>query len=351
MPGIRTLINEPEPNADDDEEVFRDVPDSDSDAPAAADPVSVTPKARLAYDGRKRDPLHAEADRSCLWELLPFLNHFHPTVALYAQCLLDKKPMPSKPDLGMHTLTHFLDRFVYRNAKTSAASTRGTSIMQPLAGGRSVGMVLSTRNRGSAMQPVNAESFWKKKVEDVVPEEVFFHRYFNLTKPGEKKSQSKRKRTDSDKEDSDAEEGEIWKALVESGPELEGEDVDFDDDDDDLEMSDDSDIDMDSEGEPDLDDDDEAWESDDEDAELAGDAAAMFEAQLAKATAKRQKMMEADSDDDDDDEEEGGITLLDSDEKEMEVKESDGKKEKRKMKNLPTFASIEDYADMLSDSE
>ncbi|KAF8542053.1 CBF/Mak21 family-domain-containing protein [Trichophaea hybrida] len=358
MPSVRTLITEPEPNAEDEEEVFHDMPDSDEDAPAAAAPKLVTPKAVQAYDGRKRDPLHARADRSCLWELLPFLSHFHPTVALYAQCLLDKKPMPSKPDLGMHTLTHFLDRFVYRNAKTSAASTRGTSIMQPLAGGRTVGMVLSTRDHGSAMQPVNTESFWKKKVEDVVPEEVFFHRYFNLTRPGEKKSQGKRKRTDDDDEDSDAEEGEIWKALVESQPELEGEDVDFDDDDDDLEMSDDSDIGMDSEGELDLDDEDEVWESDDdedEDAELGGDAAAMFEAQLAKATAKRQKMMEGDSDDDDDDDEEGGIILLDSGEKEVEAKEGDGKegdgKKKRKMKNLPTFASMEDYADMLSDSE
>lgn len=365
IPSIRTLLTDPEPNEEDDEEeIFRDVPDSsDTEAPPPApppQPPTVAPKQRPVYDGRKRDPLHAEADRSCLWELLPFVNHFHPAVALYAQCLLAKKPMPSKPDLGMHTLVHFLDRFVYRNAKTSAAAAsgaRGTSIMQPLAGGRSVGVVLATRDRGAAMQPVNAEAFWKKNVEDVVPEEVFFHKYFNLVRPaaaaGKTKTPGeKRKRggdEDQDDEDDSEAEGEIWEALVESQPELDGDDVDFDDDDDDLDVNidDDSDlVDMDSGGE------EAEWSTEEED-EASGEAAAVFEAQLAKASAKRQKMMEVDSDDDD-----GGINLLDlgddDDDKEglkKKQKKDDRKDRKKKLKGLPTFASVEDYADMLSDSE
>ena len=366
-PSIRTLLTDPEPSEEDDEEeVFRDVPDSSDTKPPPApspQPPTVVPKQRPVYDGRKRDPLHAEADRSCLWELLPFVNHFHPAVALYAQCLLAKKPMPSKPDLGMHTLMHFLDRFVYRNAKTSAAAasgTRGTSIMQPLAGGRSMGVVLATRDRGAAMQPVNAEGFWKKNVEDVVPEEVFFHKYFNLVRPaaaaGKTKTPGgKRKRggdEDQDDEDDSEAEGEIWKALVESQPELDGDDVDLDDDDDDLnvvDIDDDSDlVGMDSGAE---------WSTEEdggEDEEASGEAAAVFEAQLAKASAKRQKMMEVDSDDDDD-----GINLLglgDDDDGDKEGpkkkrKKDDRKDRKKKLKSLPTFASVEDYADMLSDSE
>jgi ribosome biogenesis protein MAK21 len=351
MPSIRTLVTDPEPNEDDDEEVFQDVPDSDAETPALEAPKPATSKTIPVYDGRKRDPLHAAADHSCLWELLPFVNHFHPTVALFAKCLLEKKPMPSKPDLGMHTLTHFLDRFVYRNAKTVAANTRGQSIMQPLAGGKSMGMVLSTRDSIREV-PVNSEAFWKRKVEEVKPEEVFFHHYFNLTKPGEKKP-PKRKRDEEgeDTEDSEAGEGEIWKALVSSRPELEGDgsDADFDDDED-LEMSDDdNDTNMDSDGELGLGEDDEEWDTEDDDGDdkPTDDAAADFEAQLAKATAKRQKMIEASSD-----EEEDGIELLEFDaseaEKEVEVKE-DGKKKKRKLKHLPMFASAEDYADMLSD--
>lgn len=355
MPSIRTLITDPEPNEDDEEEVFRDVPEEDENTPAAPIPKPATPVVGPMYDGRKRDPLHASADRSCLWELLPFLNHFHPTVALFAECLLEKKPMPSKPDLGMHTLTHFLDRFVYRNPKTTSASTRGTSIMQPLAGGKSLGMVISTRD-GRAQVPVNSEAFWKKKVEEVKPEEVFFHHYFNITRPGEKNEKKRKRDEDDDDDGSDSEaEGEIWKALVDSRRDLEGsgeeEDVDFDDDDD-LEISDDDDdVEMGNDEDLDLGDDDDEWGSDDgeddeEEVEVTGDAAIDFEAQLARATAKRQKMLDTGSDDEDD----GGIQLISAPvEEEAETEKDKKKKRKKKLKSLPTFASMEDYADMLSD--
>jgi len=347
MPSIRTLITDPEPNEEDEEEVFRDVPDEDDEtAPAASAPTLAAPVVGPIYDGRKRDPLHASADRSCLWELLPFLNHFHPTVALFAECLLEKKSMPSKPDLGMHTLTHFLDRFVYRNPKTASASTRGTSIMQPLAGGRSMGMVLSTRD-GRAQVPVNSEAFWKKRVEEVKPEEVFFHRYFNISRPTEKNEKKRKGNDDDEGSDSEAE-GGIWKALVDSRRELEGsgeEEVDFDDDDD-LEISDD-DVELGSDVELDLGDDDDVWGTeDDEDDVATGDAAAEFEAQLARATTKRQKMLDADSDDEDD----GGIQLISTSvEEEADNDKVSKKKRKKRLKSLPTFASMEDYADMLSD--
>jgi len=350
MPSIRTLITDPEPSEDDDEEVFRDVPDEDNDeTPAAPSPKPAALVARPMYDGRKRDPLHASADRSCLWELLPFLSHFHPTVALFAECLLEKRPMPSKPDLGMHTLTHFLDRFVYRNPKTVSASTRGTSIMQPLAGGKSVGMVLSTRG-SRAQVPVNSEAFWKKKIEDVKPEEVFFHHYFNITRPGEKLDK-KRKRDDDNDEGSDSDaEGEIWKALVDSNRELEGSDeegMDFDDDDD-LEISDDDDdVGTGNDEDLELGDDDEEWGTEDSDDEMepTGGAAADFEAQLTKASAKRQKMLDADSDDGDD----GGVRLVSAPVKGAGGAQGSKKEKKKKLKALPTFASMEDYADMLSD--
>ncbi|KAI5780533.1 CBF/Mak21 family-domain-containing protein [Geopyxis carbonaria] len=352
IPAIRALFTDPEPNEDDEEEVFLDAPDSDAeDAPAA--PAPKPTKALPTYDGRKRDPLHANADLSCAWEILSFVNHFHPTIALFATCLLEKRPMPSKPDLGMHTLSHFLDRFVYRNPKAAPTTTRGTSIMQPLAGApSSMGMVLATRDKKGAV-PLNSDAFWRRRVEDVRPEEVFFHNYFNMTQPKSKKPKedNKRKREDDDESDSEVE-GEVWKALVDSRPELEGGDdggsVDFDDDDEDLVMSDDDD----SDAGPDLDDDDaEEWNTDDDDAAdsddeageesepVPGDMAAMFEAQIAKATAKRAKTLATDESGDEEAE------------REVEVREKDGSRKKQKLKHLPTFASMEDYADMLSDSE
>lgn len=81
FPSITTMLDRPESDEfdDDEEEVFRDVPDED-DVPEgeksqpqeqqkqpAEDP---TKKSQTAYDGRKRDPQHSNADRSCLWELV-----------------------------------------------------------------------------------------------------------------------------------------------------------------------------------------------------------------------------------------------------------------------------------------
>ena len=350
MPGIRSLITDPEPNEDDEEEVFRDVPDSDTESAA---PAPAAPAAKpQPYDGRKRDPTHANADRTCLWELIPLLAHFHPTVSLFASHLLSKLPMPSKPDLGMHTLSSFLDRFVYRNPKAAPPTTHGSSIMQPLAGGATSGMVLNTRNKKATL-PLNSDQFWRRKVEDVRPEEVFFHKYFNITQPGAKAQ--KRKRAASDDEDEEAEEGEVWQALVNSRPDLEGadedDDVEFDDDEDDLIMDD-------SDDGPDLDDEDEdaEWgtdesgdeDSDDEggavlDGDDDGDAEAAFEAAMAKAQARRAEEVEESEDEEMEEEK-----VVDPKKKERDER----KTKKRKLKGLPTFASAEDYADMMmSDGE
>ena len=74
------------------------------------------------YDGLKRDPAHANADASCMWDVLPYLSHYHPSVTVSADHILDHKALPGQPDLTLHTLIHFLDRFVYKNAKLSAAT-------------------------------------------------------------------------------------------------------------------------------------------------------------------------------------------------------------------------------------
>ena len=65
------------------------------------------------YDPRKRDPKFANADKSSLWEIGQFVNHYHPTVSIYASSFIDGSKQ-AKPDLGLYTLSHFLDRFVYK---------------------------------------------------------------------------------------------------------------------------------------------------------------------------------------------------------------------------------------------
>lgn len=70
--GLQTLLDQPEENDSDDEEVFRDVPDED-DEQQPQEPVedSVKPqKLANGYDPRKRDPEHSNAEKTCLWELV-----------------------------------------------------------------------------------------------------------------------------------------------------------------------------------------------------------------------------------------------------------------------------------------
>jgi len=175
---------------------------------------------------------------------MPYLEHFHPSVAAFASNLLVPQTSLPKPDLANHTLIHFLDKFVYRNAKSGEAK-RGASIMQPVhTTGSSAHIVASGKVGATQQESVNSAAFWNKKVENVAAEDIFFHEYFSrVSKPGKAE---KAKDADSDGSGSEHED-EIWKALVDSRPELEGDgdaaEVDMSEDDDDdlgslLEMSD-----------------------------------------------------------------------------------------------------------------
>ncbi|KAI7974444.1 hypothetical protein EIK77_008624 [Talaromyces pinophilus] len=70
-PGLLSLVDQPEEDESDEEEVFRDVPDEDDQQEAeTSKQVETTKKANDGYDARKRDPQHSNADKSCLWELV-----------------------------------------------------------------------------------------------------------------------------------------------------------------------------------------------------------------------------------------------------------------------------------------
>jgi ribosome biogenesis protein MAK21 len=69
---LETLIDEPQVDDSDEEEVFKDVPDEEDHQQDGAAQTSGLEPQRLAngYDPRKRDPQHCNADKSCLWELV-----------------------------------------------------------------------------------------------------------------------------------------------------------------------------------------------------------------------------------------------------------------------------------------
>ncbi|RDW76450.1 RNA-binding ribosome biosynthesis protein MAK21 [Aspergillus mulundensis] len=352
---LQSLYDQPEDNESDEEEVFRDVPDEDDVQEEPAVPEK--PKPSNGYDPRKRDPEHSNADKACLWEILPYLSHFHPSVSVNAAHLLEHQPMSGKPDMTLHTLTHFLDRFVYRTPK-AAASTRGSSLMQPLAGSEAKDRLLTAGQHGQQV-PLNSEAFWKKKAEDVSAEDAFFHEYFSRVGKDKENAQRRKKGKDPVERDEEGdvdeelsdEESEIWKALVDSKPDVEGPgDSDDDLDLDDLESAYDK---SDEEG-----DDDEVIFNDESDEEMED---VEEEVPAKTMTAKKGRP----SKDEEEDEEAFDMDVsdeeafVDSDEDlpsdvdlgGVELPKEDDKKDRkkrRKLKHLPTFASADDYAALLA---
>jgi ribosome biogenesis protein MAK21 len=336
-PSIKGLVDEAEDMGSDDEEVFNDVREGNEESEGEQRRSEPRPTQRVSrYDARKRDPEHSNADRSCLWEISPYLAHFHPSIAVSAMHLLRHEPMEGKPDLTLHTLIHFLDRFVYRNPKSAGSALRGTSIMQPLAGSERGDLLVSARPNSKLETPVNDESFWKKQAGDIAAEDVFFHEYFSRIGKDKKTRKAKADtRKGQDSETDDEEESEIWKALVRSKGDVEpDEDSDVDLDVEDM-KSDDDDIEDGAIGgelgeENDMDED--MPDDDEVDLEGSDDPWADSEDELQSDLDMEAEMMDG----------------------EAEVAESSKearKKKRRKLKQLPTFASAEDYAAMIDNDD
>ncbi|KAI1807335.1 CBF-domain-containing protein [Daldinia bambusicola] len=325
FPDLKTLINEPEEH--DEAEA---TPGVASDAPAEMvvdGPESQTKKPEGVYDGRKRDPEYSNAHRSCLWELLPFLRHYHPSVDVYASCLINGQKAAQKPELANHTLIAFLDKFVYRNAKATDTA-KGVSIMQPVAASGQGSILLSSRpSTKTAGSSLNSVEFWKKKSEDVAVDDVFFHEYFTRIGKAEQADRKKSKAEKKDGEgedDEDEEEDEIWDALVASRPEVEGDE--------------------DSEsGFEDL------MSVDDSDDEFRKEMAEMDEGE-GSGDGEGVEFWD-DSEDEDDEEGESELQPAPVAEDDEEKPESDRKKRKKALKNLPTFASADDYAELLGQED
>lgn len=309
------------------------------------------------YDPKKRNPGFANAEKSCLWEISQFVNHYHPTVALYADSLLEGKSQP-KPDLGLYSLAHFLDRFVYKNAKQKA-STKGSSIMQPLGGAHTGSLLVRATNIKSTEIPVNTVNWLSKKAAEIKPDEKFFYEYFsaNLGKVRNKKVAKKIKEGEDEDEREEMSDEEVWDALVKLKPDVEG-------------LSD-------AEGFSDLDEDDfsdmDLSDDENEDAEVTGfdlHDSEKFENEVAFGNANESESEEEDeelaideefgavSDEEDmfniNEDDEYSSDDADADSKKRTQKSGDEEKKKKKPKllGLPVFASVDDYAQYLeSDDE
>ncbi|EGN97244.1 hypothetical protein SERLA73DRAFT_92285 [Serpula lacrymans var. lacrymans S7.3] len=320
------------------------------------------------YDPKKRDPRFAHPSSSPLFELIPLLNHYHPTVSLHAQQLLDARPITSSADLSLNTLSHFLDRFVYKNPKKP--KPKGASAMQPAASAADGIGVKLTKGEVDSGILVNDEKFWRRKVENIPVDEVFFHKYFSRKN---EKQKAKPKKTLDDEEESsdagldlgaednddsaaaeeseevkeeeeegsDAEEAEIWKAMKATMPAVAG-----DGDDDLMEDSDSVPSDLD-----DMSGDDADNDSQENINTKGGDAFSLAEESdnedlIDLDNEVAEGLIEYDgSDADDSDAEEAEWGGFSGGQKRK--REETASSERKKLRALPTFASYEDYAKMI----
>ncbi|THG97212.1 hypothetical protein EW026_g4738 [Hermanssonia centrifuga] len=321
---------------------------------------------------------------------LPLIHHYHPAVSLHARQLLSSKPVTATPDLSLNTLSHFLDRFVYKNPKKP--KPKGASVMQPAAStadGAS-GVKLMKGEVVDGAGPVNDEKWWRRRVEDVPVDQLFFHKYFTKRSEKEKVMADKVKKRkgheddasdeegeeeeeDEDEEemgvdvagpeeeqnedeDSDKEEAEIWKAIKATMP-AELQDDDLSDDSDDVP----SDLDAEDSGDEEVEENEdedasEKAESEKEDQVDDDDALSMVEASDAEDLIDLDEdapdgLIEFDGSESEGGEEEwGGISGAVTNKKRKRGGEEESKRsKKKKLRSLPTFASYEDYAKLIED--
>lgn len=257
------------------------------------------------------------------------LQHFHPAVLVYASSVMGSGVATEKPDLESHSLIRFLDKFAYRNPKTKEL-TRGGSIMQPVqVSTSSSDMWLRSKSGAASGASVNNASFWAKKIENVAAEDAFFHEYFSqIGRTGETPTRRKASEPEAVKEDED--EDEVWKALTAGQGEVE-EDVDVE------------------EEEPDMDEDFAAGMADDDDS--ASDLPNW------DSSSESDEGGEGGEDVEDGEDEFVAAGSAFSDEEEEEdadeqpSKAAKPKSRRQQLRELPMFASVDDYAELLAEEE
>ncbi|KAJ7168329.1 CBF/Mak21 family-domain-containing protein [Mycena crocata] len=339
------------------------------------------------YDPRKRDPQYAHASTSPLWELTPLLHHYHPAISLHARQLLSSQPLTASADLSLNTISHFLDRFVYKNPKKVKPNAnnanvvigkgKGASAMQPAASGLEGGGVkLMKGEMGDMEDRVNEGEFLRRKESDIPVDQLFFHKFFSRKNEKEKAKSAKAERRKNRGEDSDSDEDDDDEAdeADESGEEMDltgdeakkAEEADEFDDDDDSDLGEDEiwkvgidlsamqasmpraagDEDLMEESDElpsDIDEDDEDSEIDDD------DALSLVEGSDNEDLVPLDGLIDYDGSDGEaggEEEEWGGIS--EGGDKKRK-REDNSSQRRKKLRSLPTFASYEDYAKMIED--
>ena len=120
------------------------------------------------YDPTCRNPLYAGAESVSFWELKSLIAHCHPTIAVFAQKICDGESINYSSDpMQDFSLSHFLDRFVFKNPKNL---NRERQLPQDVIMGK-------RRLQQQFPAAVNMEMLLSMEEHQVPVEEKFLYRY------------------------------------------------------------------------------------------------------------------------------------------------------------------------------
>ena len=145
---------------------------------------------------RKRDPMYSSATTACFWELRILAQAAHPSVSAMAKTLLAGQPVSFHGDpLREFTLMAFLEKLAQKKAKRKSGRTATMNALMERADldptGRSDRSTFSTTTTTKtttkttttkSLGQVTGDAFAALAEGDVAPEDLFFHRYYNLEK-------------------------------------------------------------------------------------------------------------------------------------------------------------------------
>ncbi|KAG1664483.1 CCAAT/enhancer-binding protein zeta [Nymphon striatum] len=174
---------------------------------------------KSSYDPKERNPLYACADLECIWELKMLSQHYHPSVCLFANSLLEKKKIEYEGDpLQDFTLIRFLDRFVFRNPKKLTIAKENESKH------RFVFCKRLLRKLPTAKQiPVDSQDYVAQTEDNVTVDEKFMHKYFVQRA----RNRERLGLDDSDNDSVSSQQFQDYLESIEPGNRKDKEDIDF----------------------------------------------------------------------------------------------------------------------------
>ncbi|KAF8384819.1 hypothetical protein PRIPAC_73961 [Pristionchus pacificus] len=120
------------------------------------------------YSSSARNPLFISTDGTFDAELVLLTQHFHPSIVVFAQTLIQGKTINYGADpLEDFTTISFLDRFVYRNPKTTVSS-KG---------------VLGVQKKGAVgvkALAISSKEYLSKSLHEIPADERFLYRFATL---------------------------------------------------------------------------------------------------------------------------------------------------------------------------